>query len=92
MANYAAYGGWLRVAPVGARSRATGAAPLKNRLFGFCNPTPVMTGGSVFMFVRRGTPVAQERGPTGVIRGPPGFTCQPAAHGNSIGSGVLSLQ
>jgi hypothetical protein len=31
---------------------------------------------------RRATPVAQERAPTGSIRGPRGCTGLPAAHGN----------
>jgi len=36
-----------------------------NRLFGFCNPTSVITsGGPVFIFLRRAYPVAQERAPT----------------------------
>jgi len=52
----------------------------QNRFFEFCNPTSVITEGSVFIFVRRATPVARERAPTG----------QPAAHSYSTGSGVLS--
>jgi hypothetical protein len=63
----------------------------QNRLFGFCNPTSVMIEGSVFILVRRATPVARERAPTGCIPGPRRCTGQPAAHGYSTGSGVLSL-
>jgi hypothetical protein len=79
-------------APVGTRSRATSVARLKTVFFGFANPTSVMTEGSVFILVRRVTPVARERAPTGCIRGPRGCTGQPAAHGYSTGSGVLNLK
>src|SRR5262249_5563983 len=37
----------------------------QNRLFGFCSPTSMITGGSMFIFIRPATPVARERDPTG---------------------------
>src|SRR6516162_9096040 len=36
----------------------------------FFYPTSVMTGGSVFVFLRRASPVAQECAPTGSTHGP----------------------
>jgi hypothetical protein len=56
--------------PVGARSRATGAARLKTVFAGseapFCN-IPDARANGLFVVHKRATPVAQERAPTGVI-------------------------
>jgi hypothetical protein len=46
----------------------------------------------VFIFVRRATPVAQERAPTGSIREPPGCIAQLAASGNSTASKSVVIE
>jgi hypothetical protein len=71
-------GVWLRVcAGRGALPRDRRRTS-QNRVFGFCSRTSVMTGGSVFNFVGRATPIAQERAPPGCTCGHAGAYACPA--------------
>ena len=63
----------------------------QNRLFGFCHPTPVITEGSVFIFVRRATPVARERAPTDCIRGPRSCTARAGIGHKEYSKGEIRL-